>query len=809
MSLERRHRSDNASSHRSIESSVERGAGDGSLRREVGDRTDPLRPRRPVEVQIDPSSGGSDLSSGGGAGGDGSSQPPQSGSGGSGVDRSGYECPACRLANSPTAVFCSSCGMHMGRYRQASGSLSEARKLLASRKYQESIAAATRGLSTNYLQEELSGVRTSAQFAFDRLQSLRLRIETLWKRGQYDEVESLLREALDLDPSQPDLQAISQRLPERRRAKHVRTLKSTLDELCASGQHERAASILDELRRTVPDDPEVLRFEDEIPRAVRRHKSSPHIKRAELALRGHESESAKRHAEAALRHDPFSEDARKLHKLAERMIAERAGRLRRAQALAQEHRVDEAITLVRELTRRCETDREARILLGTLIDRKRRVDGLRDAAESSLRRRRLADAARAFAELDRVDPGHPAAAEGLERCRLLKRRRLVRRSVVAGLLLVAGSFGVWIAVGGGSRASMVRDGVVSLADRARVIGAFGGGNSASAEGIDVVGDTDGRLNDNRLDARDSGNGTVMLPVDEHADSDHSLDADTDQTARDAVRESVRSDMSAALRTISASMESARLSMAEMLADGAEALVRSGQFADAARAAAQLSAYADLERPAEVISLVRQIIEDERTAFAELAGGVSDRFDSVRASPWSGSARVESALSEAASALHRARAFATALRFDDARVSLKEAGNKLNVATGLVELESMTAGIAEHGLLVRLDVASFRTVRVRLVGAGGARTGASWTLRGPGEWTAPGGESAPLVEQLPVTVEILRPPTGGGTVLATLTIGRLPSPNEVLVIKETGATEERAIGGVIDRPGTWSWEIVPR
>ena len=802
MSLDRRHRPDNAGSHRPIDSSINRGASDGAPKRDVADRNDPLLPRRPVIVNINEVSGGdADQGAGSGqnpGGGDGAGGGKQTNEGGSSNDRTGQECPSCRLPNTMIAVFCSSCGTHMGRYRQANGSLNESRRLLSARKYQESIAVATRGLSSHYLQEELTSVRTAAQLACDRLQILRQRVLTLWKRGQYEEIESPLRESLDLDPSQSDLQQIRERLPERRRAKHVRTLKSTLDEYCASGQHEKATSLLDELRRLVPDDPEVLRFEDEIPRAVRRNKSSPYIKRAELALHAHESETAKRHAEMALKNDPFSDEARRLQKLAERMIAERSGKLRRAQALADEHKLDEAIALVRELSRRCETDREARIFLGGLIDRKRRVDGLRDAAESSLRRRRLADAARGWAELDRIEPGHPAAADGLLRCRQLKRRRAVRRSVATVVVLAGCGFGLWVAVGGGSRAAMVRDQVVSLADRARMIGAFGSGAIAvNDDAIGIQPETQQAAPPATTATETNG---VVIASGQNNDRGDEVNA---------VRESIRRDLGAVLRSSSASIESARRSMADVLADGAEALALSGQFREAAHAAGQLAAYADLERPAEVIALVRRLIAERTAEFSPLLEDVSARAAELRASAHSSSGRLATVLRDADAAIERASSLATALLFDDARHALADAENRLDAAAGLLALESQKSAIAEHGLAVRLDVASFRTVRVRLAGSAGTRTAPSWTLRGAGDWSAPGSEAAVLVEQLPVTVEILRPPTAGGTVLATLQIGRLPGPDEVLVIRETGATQERAIEGVVDRPGTWSWEILPK
>ena len=135
------------------------------------------------------------------------------------------KCPACGAEDRIGIKHCGSCGVNIGKYKESAAALAAARKHMEEFRYSRAVKEADRGLQAGYIEDDLRKLRTEAAAKADRLEALKAEAAKLVEQEKYEEAEGRLKEALQLDPNQEELEGVLKELPARITRREVDKLR--------------------------------------------------------------------------------------------------------------------------------------------------------------------------------------------------------------------------------------------------------------------------------------------------------------------------------------------------------------------------------------------------------------------------------------------------------------------------------------------------------------------------------------------------------------------------------------------------------
>ena len=161
-------------------------------------------------------------------------------------------CPKCGAEDRIGAKHCGSCGVEVAPYKEATEALAKAQEYQKTFKYSRAIKEASRGIQTGCLKEELGAVRAEAEKSKGHLDALRADVTEKLNEERYEEAEPALRAALELDPSQDDLNTMLRDLPAKTR---VRNVRDALEQARTALEQKRFPIALEQCKRILGDEP--------------------------------------------------------------------------------------------------------------------------------------------------------------------------------------------------------------------------------------------------------------------------------------------------------------------------------------------------------------------------------------------------------------------------------------------------------------------------------------------------------------------------------------------------------------------------
>ena len=413
------------------------------------------------------------------------------------------KCPKCDSEFRAGTRHCRSCGTHAARYNEAKDALAQARDHIKAMQFSQAVRCAKRGLSAGYFREELAAVRKEAGEAVSRLRMLRAESESLIAEEKYEQAEESLRMALELTPSDEELDEMLSRLPDMIRDRDVRPFCEKAAELVAQESYEKAIHVLEQARRIAPEREDVQallaeairgerdrktnhlliearslveaeRFEDAEPklrealdldptredavalladlpgRIVRRDISAALVQLRQL-LEENNFPAARAIFERAWRLDEHNEEVILLRRQAEGLVDSHAEGLRQAGEFREEHEFDRALSLLKELGEIFSWDTDIARQAEECERLIQKIADLRSRGCDMERRHKLSLALSAWQELLALVPSDSEAMERTalltERVRVVRRRKIVAIGVsIAAILLLSLLVG-WIRSG--------------------------------------------------------------------------------------------------------------------------------------------------------------------------------------------------------------------------------------------------------------------------------------------------------------------------------------------------------------------------